>query len=213
MFDCYYCIKSICCLRNKYRLLCVLRRWFCCCWLFVYCYSHCGIVLCFILGPKKHGLVTYIQVHFVNVYIGNTLSWLNGGCAFKTDICWRLNIHISVFFSAYLWYFFSQKAMVQYTILKTVFLYLLKVYPSLWKSARNLGTILAIFGTFRRNPSEVSVKRWENFNYFTVTCNISASHTWSKLLYTLYHKIHLQPWVVPEKILNNWYISNSVKCR
>ena len=32
------------------RLLSVLRRWFCCCWLFVYCYSHCGesvIVLCF----------------------------------------------------------------------------------------------------------------------------------------------------------------------
>ena len=28
------------------------------------------------LGPNKHGLVTYIQV---NVYIGNTLSWLNGG--------------------------------------------------------------------------------------------------------------------------------------
>ena len=28
------------------------------------------------LGPNKHGLVTYIQV---NVYIRNTLSWLNGG--------------------------------------------------------------------------------------------------------------------------------------
>ena len=28
------------------------------------------------LGPNKHGLVTYIQV---NVYIGNTLPWLNGG--------------------------------------------------------------------------------------------------------------------------------------
>ena len=28
------------------------------------------------LGPNKHGLVTYIQV---NVYIGNTLLWLNGG--------------------------------------------------------------------------------------------------------------------------------------
>ena len=27
-------------------------------------------------GPNKHGLVTCIQV---NVYIGNTLSWLNGG--------------------------------------------------------------------------------------------------------------------------------------
>ena len=48
--------------------------------------------LCFIsflyldlyLGPNKHGLVTYIQV---NVYIGNTFSWLNGGCAFKSNIC------------------------------------------------------------------------------------------------------------------------------
>ena len=28
------------------------------------------------LGPNKHGRVTYIQV---NVYIGNTLSWLIGG--------------------------------------------------------------------------------------------------------------------------------------
>ena len=30
----------------------------------------------YFLGPNKHGLVTYIQL---NVYIGNTLSWLNGG--------------------------------------------------------------------------------------------------------------------------------------
>ena len=29
------------------RLLSVLRRWFCCCWLFVYCYSHCGSLLLF----------------------------------------------------------------------------------------------------------------------------------------------------------------------
>ena len=28
------------------------------------------------LGPNTHGLVTYIQV---KVYIGNMLSWLNGG--------------------------------------------------------------------------------------------------------------------------------------
>ena len=28
------------------------------------------------LRPNKHRLVTYIQV---NVYIGNMLSWLNGG--------------------------------------------------------------------------------------------------------------------------------------
>ena len=34
----------------------------------------------FVLGPNKHGLVTYIQV---NVYIGNTLSRLNGGWASK----------------------------------------------------------------------------------------------------------------------------------
>ena len=34
------------------------------------------ISVCFRLGPNKHGLVTYIQV---SVYIGNTLSWLNGG--------------------------------------------------------------------------------------------------------------------------------------
>ena len=37
------------------------------------------------LGPNKHGLVTYIQV---NVNIGNTVSWLNMGWAFKTDVCW-----------------------------------------------------------------------------------------------------------------------------
>ena len=27
---------------QRLRLLSVLRRWFCCCWLFVYCNSHCG---------------------------------------------------------------------------------------------------------------------------------------------------------------------------
>ena len=32
--------------------------------------------VCLNLGPNKHGLVTYLQV---NVYIGNMLSWLNGG--------------------------------------------------------------------------------------------------------------------------------------
>ena len=36
------------------------------------------------LGPNNHGLVTYIQV---NVYVGNMLSWLNRGVAFKTDVC------------------------------------------------------------------------------------------------------------------------------
>ena len=78
------------------------------------------------LGPNKHGLATYIQV---NVYIGNTLSWLNGGSAFKTGVCLRLNNHISVV-SLHI-FKFLQKAMVQYTIFKTVLLYLLKVYPSL----------------------------------------------------------------------------------
>ena len=34
-----------------------------------------GSVGQYILGPNKHGLVTYMQV---NVYIENTLSWLNG---------------------------------------------------------------------------------------------------------------------------------------
>ena len=34
------------------------------------------LTLCRNLGPNKHGLVTYIQI---NVYIGNTLSLLNGG--------------------------------------------------------------------------------------------------------------------------------------
>ena len=29
-----------------HRLLFVLRRWFCCCWHFVYCYSHCGSLYC-----------------------------------------------------------------------------------------------------------------------------------------------------------------------
>ena len=28
------------------RLLSILRRWFCCCWLFVYCYSHFGVCNC-----------------------------------------------------------------------------------------------------------------------------------------------------------------------
>ena len=131
----------------------------------------------FKLGPNKHGLVTYIQV---NVYIGNTLSWLNGDWAFKTDVCWRLNNHISVI-SLHI-FCFLQKAMVQYIIFKTVLLYLLRVYLSLWTSARNLVLFLAIFGTFRQKSSEINIIRWENFNYLTVTCNISASQTESNLL-------------------------------
>ena len=38
---------------------------------------------------------------------------------------------------------------------------LLKIYPSLWTSARNLGTLLAIFGTFRRKSPEININRWE----------------------------------------------------
>ena len=94
----------------------------------------------FRLEPNKHELVTYIQV---NIYIGNTLSWLNSSRAFKTDVCCRLNNHISLFICISL--NFLQKAMVQYTIFKTVLLYLLKVYPSSWTSARNLGTRFSYF--------------------------------------------------------------------
>ena len=77
---------------------------------------------------------------------------------------------------------FPQKAMVQYTIFKTVLLYLLKVYPSLGASARNLGTFLAIIGTFSRKSSEINIKNEKTSILFTVTRNISALHTGSHLL-------------------------------
>ena len=91
----------------------------------------------------KIGLVTYIQV---NVYIGDTLSWLNGGWAFKTDVCWRLNNHISVI-SLHIFDFFH-KALVHFTSFKAILLYLLNVYQSLWTSARNLGTFFSYFWHF-----------------------------------------------------------------
>ena len=43
---------------------------------------------------------------------------------------------------------FLQKAIVQHNTLKTVLLYLLKVYPSLRTSARNQGTIFSYFRHF-----------------------------------------------------------------
>ena len=55
--------------------------------------DNCSWLFHLSLGPNKHGLVTCIQV---NVNIGNSLLWLNGGWAFKTDVCWRLNNHISI---------------------------------------------------------------------------------------------------------------------
>ena len=54
---------------------------------------------------------------------------------------------------------FLQRAMVHYTILKTMLLYLLKVYPSLCISARNEGIVLAFFGIFSRKSTEINLKR------------------------------------------------------
>ena len=72
--------------------------------------------------------------------------------------------------------------MVQYTIFKTVLLYLLKVYPSLGTSARNLGTLFSYFGMFSRKSSEINIKNEKTSILFTVTRNISALHTGRHLL-------------------------------
>ena len=53
---------------------------------------------------------------------------------------------------------FLQKAMVQYTILKTVLLYLLKFVHLYEHQQETQGTILAIFGTFSRKWSEIDLK-------------------------------------------------------
>ena len=67
---------------------------------------------------------------------------------------------------------FLQRAMVHYTILKTMLLYLLKIYPSLCISAGNEGIVLAIFSTFSQNSSEINLKDDNTPMLFTVTCNI-----------------------------------------
>ena len=66
---------------------------------------------------------------------------------------------------------FLQKAMVQYTIFKTVLLYLLKVYPFLSTLEKDQVPFLAIFGTFkivRNHPKKDDLTSI----LFTVTCNI-----------------------------------------
>ena len=67
--------------------------------------------------------------------------------------------------------------MVQYTIFKTVMLYLLNVYPSLCTSARNQGTFLVILGTLSRKSSDITLKDDKTSILFTSTCNISTLHT------------------------------------
>ena len=71
---------------------------------------------------------------------------------------------------------FLQKAIVQHNTLKTVLLYLLKVYPSLRTSARNQGTILA------SRSSEIDQKDDKTSCLFPVTCNISTVHTGNNFL-------------------------------
>ena len=48
-------------------------------------------------------------------------------------------------------------------------------------SARNLGTLLDIFGTFSRKVSGINIKKMKKksiiLNRFTVTCNITVLHT------------------------------------
>ena len=67
--------------------------------------------------------------------------------------------------------------MVQYNIYKIVMLYLLKVYPTLCRSAENLGTLLTIFGTFSQNRQKSIEIDEKTTILFTVTRIISASHT------------------------------------
>ena len=62
------------------------------------------------------------------------------GWAFKAGICWRLNNYISNF-SQHICDFSSKKQCINIPSLRLyTLLYLLKVYPSLWISARNQGT-------------------------------------------------------------------------
>ena len=57
---------------------------------------------------------------------------------------------------------FLQKATAQYLIVKTVLLYLLKVYPSLWTSTRNQGTLFRslapLLGKIARNQPKKMIK-------------------------------------------------------
>ena len=78
----------------------------------------------YFLGPSIHGLVTDIQV---NVYTENT-SIVKAALSNWTNI--EDSIIISPLFHC-ISLIFLQKAMVQYTIFKTVLLYLFNVYPFL----------------------------------------------------------------------------------
>ena len=83
--------------------------------------------------------------------------------AFKTDIS-PLFLFISVIF--------LQKAMVQYTIFKTVLLYLLKVYPSLWTSARNQGTLFSYLRYFWRKIVRNQPKKMTTIQFYLLLCVI-----------------------------------------
>ena len=76
--------------------------------------------------------------------------------------------------------FLQKKTMVQYTIFKTVLLYLLKVYPSF--CTRNQGTICSYFRHFNRKSSEINLKDDKTSIIFTVVCNISPLQTGNNLV-------------------------------
>ena len=175
-------------------------------------------VYCFELGSNKHGLVTYIQV---NVYIRNTLSWLNGGfdlvlyvpsllfqlcrdgsfwvepvsCSMtqrsdtgeartRGPLVWSQALPLShsahtvpglskltyvedkiiispLFLCIAL--IFLKRAMVQYTIFKTVFIESISVFIDISKKPRYL---FSYFRHFRLKSSEINIWRWENLSSF-----------------------------------------------
>ena len=72
--------------------------------------------------------------------------------------------------------------MVQYTIYKTVLLYLLKFIRLYEHQQETKVSFVAIFGTLAKNRQKIIYKDDKTSIIFTVTCNISTLHTWNNFV-------------------------------
>ena len=102
---------------------------------------------CIWLGPNKHGLVT--------------LSWLNGGWAFKTDVCWRLDNVYLRYFSANLCIFFKKQWFNISSLGLYCYIYwkFVRLYEHQQETYVHV-PFLAILGVFSRKSSDINIKKW-----------------------------------------------------
>ena len=128
------------------------------------------------LGHTIPRLVTDIQVKCIYVKYVVEMSFQN----------WSMLKIKQSYISLYICNVFFKKQWFNILSLRLnlLYMYLLKVYPSLWTSARNQGGSFSYFRHFKQKIVGNQPKNMKKKSIlFTVTCHISTTHTGNNFRY------------------------------